>query len=120
MAFEDDTFGLDRDQPAWCEQQGDGRHDGGKGGNGRIGSTKFNRGPSVRRHARRRIRETDYLGAHPSAPARSAPAASRSPLSRLSRRSEERRGGKECVRTCRSRGSTYNKKKKKNKTQLLN
>src|SRR3546814_6590191 len=27
-------------------------------------------------------------------------------------RSEERRGGKECVSTCRSRWSTYNKKKK--------
>src|SRR3546814_16918302 len=30
-------------------------------------------------------------------------------------RSEERRVGKECVRRCRSRGSPYNKKKKKNK-----
>src|SRR3546814_11636843 len=28
-------------------------------------------------------------------------------------RSEERRGGKECVSTCRSRWSPYNKKKKK-------
>src|SRR3546814_20925411 len=28
-------------------------------------------------------------------------------------RSEERRVGKECVRTCRSRGSPYHKKKKK-------
>src|SRR3546814_14310416 len=28
-------------------------------------------------------------------------------------RSEERRGGKECVRTCRSRWSPYHKKKKK-------
>src|SRR3546814_11643822 len=31
----------------------------------------------------------------------------------LKRRSEERRVGKECVSTCRSRGSTYHKKKKK-------
>src|SRR3546814_11449484 len=31
-------------------------------------------------------------------------------------RSEERRAGKECVRTCRSRGSPYNEKKK-NKTE---
>src|SRR3546814_20974452 len=31
-------------------------------------------------------------------------------------RSEERRVGKECVSTCRSRWSPYNKKKKKNKT----
>src|SRR3546814_115020 len=30
-------------------------------------------------------------------------------------RSEERRVGKECVSTCRSRGSPYHKKKKKNK-----
>src|SRR3546814_18074708 len=30
-------------------------------------------------------------------------------------RSEERRVGKECVRTCRARGSTYPKKKKTNK-----
>src|SRR3546814_11693172 len=30
-------------------------------------------------------------------------------------RSEERRVGKECVSTCRSRGSPYNKKKKKNR-----
>src|SRR3546814_21021151 len=30
-------------------------------------------------------------------------------------RSEERRGGKECVCTCRSRWSPYNKKKKNNK-----
>src|SRR3546814_20077509 len=31
-------------------------------------------------------------------------------------RSEERREGKECVRTCRSRWSPYQEKKKKNKT----
>src|SRR3546814_11130941 len=31
------------------------------------------------------------------------------------RRSEERRVGKECVSTCRSRGSPYNSKKKKKK-----
>src|SRR3546814_19817237 len=31
-----------------------------------------------------------------------------------SRRSEERRGGKECVSTCRSRGTPYHKKKKQN------
>src|SRR3546814_17774683 len=32
-------------------------------------------------------------------------------------RSEERRVGKECVRTCRSRWSPYHYKKKKNKTR---
>src|SRR3546814_15746024 len=33
----------------------------------------------------------------------------------LNNRSEERRVGKECVSTCRSRGSPYQKKKKKSK-----
>src|SRR3546814_19980508 len=32
-------------------------------------------------------------------------------------RSEERRGGKECVSTCRSRWAPYHKKKKKRKTR---
>src|SRR3546814_17780501 len=36
-----------------------------------------------------------------------------SQLSRTRTRSEERRVGKECVSTCRSRGSQYHKKKKK-------
>src|SRR3546814_14846538 len=35
-----------------------------------------------------------------------------------SRSSEERRVGKECVSTCRSRWSPYNEKKKKNKTDV--
>src|SRR3546814_20708554 len=35
-------------------------------------------------------------------------------------RSEERRGGKECVRTCRSRGSRDHKKKNNNKTTDTN
>src|SRR3546814_17571332 len=35
----------------------------------------------------------------------------------LARRSEERRVGKECVSTCRSRWSPYHYKKKKNKKQ---
>src|SRR3546814_12181788 len=34
-------------------------------------------------------------------------------------RSEERRVGKECVSTCRSRWSPYHKKKKKNKDPLM-
>src|SRR3546814_15035141 len=36
------------------------------------------------------------------------------------RRSEERRVGKECVSTCRSRWSPYHKKKKKKKKQYYN
>src|SRR3546814_12052259 len=36
------------------------------------------------------------------------------------RRSEERRGGKECVSTCRSRWSQYHQKKKKKKTNTEN
>src|SRR3546814_18545497 len=35
---------------------------------------------------------------------------------KLSDRSEERRGGKECVSTCRLRGSQYHKKKKNKET----
>src|SRR3546814_16609337 len=36
------------------------------------------------------------------------------------RRSEERRVGKECVSTCRSRWSTYHKKKKKEQHEVQN
>src|SRR3546814_19345369 len=40
------------------------------------------------------------------------------PLTTAMLRSEERRVGKECVSTCRSRWSPYHKKKKANRTQI--
>src|SRR3546814_13429148 len=45
-----------------------------------------------------------------------SPSTTRRPCSRKPSRSEERRVGKECVSTCRSRWSPYHYKKKNNKT----
>src|SRR3546814_20907508 len=42
------------------------------------------------------------------------------PVRRLRTRSEERRVGKECVSTCRSRWSPYHYKKKEHNNQLIN
>src|SRR3546814_16611786 len=38
----------------------------------------------------------------------------------IEQRSEERRGGQECVSTCRSRWSPYHSKKKKDKYNIMN
>src|SRR3546814_13985371 len=48
---------------------------------------------------------------------RAGAAATRAMVPTTIARSEERRGGEECVRTCRSRGSPYYKKKTTHKKQ---
>src|SRR3546814_14987498 len=66
----------------------------------------------------------DHAQCAPAAPPDRLPCSRRSPRrwecrSRCARRSEERRVGKECVSTCRSRWSPYHYKKKNTKSVLV-
>src|SRR3546814_16709191 len=62
-----------------------------------------------------RLCKAEIAGPIPAGKQRRARTAQRRPCG-ARRRSEERRVGKECVSTCRSRWSPYHKKKKKQKT----